>query len=274
MERIKKALERAQEQRQETESQEQSSDDNNTSSADRSMETHQIAYSKTRSIDVSAELLEKMRVVTAFDDDPRSDLYKILRTKILQKMRANNLNLLAVTSPKSGAGKSLTSVNLAMSIAMDANFSVLLVDLDLRNPTIHEYFGISAEPGLSDYYTGDKAITEILVHPGLEKMVVLPAGSTIKRSSDLLSTPKMMELANELKQRYPDRIVVVDLPPLLQTDDAMIFMPNVDACVLVVAEGENTEEEVRKCIQLIDKEKYLGTILNKSAEVDAASEAY
>jgi len=271
MERIKKALEKAQQQRQDTIGQSPSADDNTEVVTHN---TQEIEYSKSQNIAVSEELLRQNRVVAGLDDDPRSDLYKMLRTKVLQKMQANNWNVLAVTSPTRGAGKSLTAINLAISIAMDANYSVLLADLDLRSPSIHDYFGIPSESGLSDYFSGEKTISELLVHPGLEKMVVLPAGRPIKRSSDLLSTPKMMELANELKQRYPDRIVVVDLPPLLQTDDAMVYMPNVDACVLVVAEGESSEDEVKKSIQMIDKNKYIGSILNKSAEVDSAIEAY
>jgi capsular exopolysaccharide synthesis family protein len=264
MERIKKALELAQKQRENAVSQE--------SPAGHKSETQAIAYSQTRNINVSEEWLKENRIIAGSDNDPRSDLYKILRTKILQKMQINNSNLLAVTSPTRGAGKSLTAINLAISIAMDANFSVLLADLDLRNPSMHEYLGIPDEPGLSDFFSGEKTIAELMVHPGLEKMVVLPAGRSVKRSSDLLSTPKMLELINELKQRYSDRIVIVDLPPLLQTDDAMIFMPNVDACVLVVAEGENTDEQIQNSIQLIGQEKYLGTILNKSAEVNVVNE--
>jgi Mrp family chromosome partitioning ATPase len=149
---------------------------------------------------------------------------------------------------------------------MDANYSVLLVDMDFRRPTIHDYFGLSPQSGLCDFFDGKKSISDILIHPGLEALVILPTGGSLVRSSDLLSTPKMIELANELKHRYPDRIVVIDLPPLLQTDDAMIFMPNVDACLLVVAEGENTVDDVQKSIQLIDETKFMGTILNKSVE--------
>lgn len=271
MERIKKALEQAQIQRNEEGAQVESGQNYNSSN---NVGTQEIDYSQTHNIDVPDALLKQNRIIAGFDDDPRSDIYKILRTKILQKMQANNWNLLAVTSPTKGAGKSLTAINLAISIAMDANYSVLLADLDLRNPSIHEYFGMTAEAGLSDYFAGEKNISELLVHPGLEKMVVLPAGQPIKRSSDLLSTPKMLELSKELKQRYLDRIVIVDLPPLLHTDDAMMFMPNVDACVLVVAEGENNKEEVNQSIQMIDQTKYLGSILNKSTEANVASEMY
>jgi len=270
MERIKKALEKAQQQRQETEVQQPSKQ----KIGGVAQETQQIEYSNTRNVEVSEALLKKNRIIAGLDHDPRSDLYKILRTKVLQKMQANKGNVLAITSPNRGEGKSITAINLAISIAMDANYSVLLVDLDLRRPSIHGYLGIPAEPGLSDYFSGDKTISELLVHPGLEKMVVLPAGRAIKRSSDLLSMPKMLELANELKQRYPDRIVVVDLPPLLQTDDAMIYMPNVDACMLVVAEGESSEADVKQSIVMIDKDKYIGTVLNKSAEDNSANDEY
>ena len=270
MERIKKALEKAQEQRQDnTASQQQPVKGND---SDRATETHKISYSQTRHIDVTDDFLKQNRIIAGFDEDPRSNIYKILRTKILQRMQANNWNVLAISSPNSGAGKTLTAINLAISMAMDANYSVLLVDLDLRNPSIHDYFGMPAEPGLSDYFSGEKTIPELLVHPRQEKMVILPAGKAIQRSSDVLSTPKMQKLINDLKHRYSDRIILIDLPPLLQTDDALVFLPNVDASVLVVAEGESNIEDVKKSIQLIDQKKYLGSILTKSAEGNLAKE--
>jgi capsular exopolysaccharide synthesis family protein len=271
MERIKKALEIAQKQRQgSTPHQQQSAINSN--DFDSTTETQNIAYLQTRNIDVTDDFLKQNRIIAGFDEDTRSYIYKILRTKILQKMQANNWNLLAISSPTRGAGTSITAINLAISMAMDPNYSVLLVDLDLRNPSIHDYFGIPAEPGLSDYFSGKKTIAELLVHPCQEKMVILPAGKAIQRSSDLLSTPKMQKLVNDLKHRYSDRIIIVDLPPLLKTDDALIFLPNADACVLVVAEGESNIEDVKKSIQLIQKEKYLGSILTKSAEGTLANE--
>ncbi len=270
MEKIKKALEKAQQQR----------NNSGQSAFAPNIITRQeerpkaIVYSQTRSVKVSPELLRKNRIIAGFDDDPRADIYKILRTKVLHKMQANDWNMLAITSPNRGAGKTLTATNLAISIAQHANYSVLLADLDFRNPTVHQYFGIPPEPGLSDYFSGEKDIPELLVHPEIEDLIILPAGKPVKRSSDLLSTTKMQNLAKELKTRYPDRIVIVDLPPLLQTDDALVFMPNVDACILVVAEGENTEDEVRNSIQLIENKKYLGTVLNKSQDVRLDEVAY
>jgi len=272
MERIKKALEKAQEQRQGTTANQQQPVKGNDS--DRTTEAQDFAYLQTRHINVTDDFLKQNRIIAGFDDDPRSKVYKILRTKILQRMQANNSNVLAITSPNSDAGKSLTAINLAISMAMDANYSVLLVDLDLRSPSIHNYFGLPDEPGLSDYLSGEKTIPELLVHPRQEKMVILPAGKAIQRSSDVLSTPKMQQLIYDLKHRYSDRIIVVDLPPLLQTDDAMVFLPNVDACVLVVAEGESNIEDIQNSIQLIDQKKYLGSVLTKSAEENLAIEPY
>ena len=229
--------------------------------------TNDIAYSQTQKVEISTDDLLHNRVVAGVQNDPRADVFKILRTKVLQRMRSRGANVLAITSPLCGSGKSLISANLAISIAMDAKYSVLAVDMDFRRPELHNYFGLSPEYGLCDYFDGNKSISDILIHPaGLEYLVILPTGGSLVRSSDLLSTPKMLELANELKHRYPDRIVVVDLPPLLQTDDAMMFLPNVDACLLVVAEGENTIDDVQRSIDLIDESKFMGTILNKSVE--------
>lgn len=227
----------------------------------------EIKYTQTQTIEVSDETLRQNRVVAHLKEDKISDLFKILRTKVLQRMNANRWNVLAVTSPSAGAGKSLTAINLAISLAMEANHSVLLVDLDFRRPSINKYFGISSEKGLVDYFAQDIPINELFIHPGIERLVLLPAGKSIHHSSELLSTPKMLNLVAELKNRYPDRMIIVDLPPLLQSDDALVFLPNADACLLVVAEGVNTAEEIERSTQLIDQTKYLGSVLNRSDEV-------
>ncbi|MFW5444436.1 MAG: CpsD/CapB family tyrosine-protein kinase [Methylococcaceae bacterium] len=272
MDRIQKALEKAKKQRQENIRQEEKLPDVEDNKNIRVVED--INYEQTQTISVSDESLRKNRVVSALKEDGRADLFKILRTKILQRMRANKSNVLAITSPTKGIGKSMVASNLAISIAMDVNYSVLLADLDLRRPRVHEYFDVKPEFGVRDYLESDKAIADLLIHPGLESLVILPAGKPIRRSSELLSTPKMLALASELKNRYPDRIVIIDLPPLLHTDDAMVVMPTVDACVLVVAEGETTEEDIVQSLRLIDETKLMGTILNKSADVQQSGYYY
>ena len=189
-------------------------------------------------------------------------------------MKENNWNVLAVTSPTAGNGKTLTASNLAISIAKDANYSVLLVDLDFRRPKVHQVFGFDPEYGLIDHFHKDKSLNELMVHPGVDSLVLLPAGKPVRHSSELLSAPKMLALSKELKERYHNRIIVIDLPPILQTDDALAYMPNVDACILVVAEGETSPEEVTNSLKLIDDKKFLGTILNKSSAENTAGYYY
>jgi protein-tyrosine kinase len=225
-----------------------------------------IVYQQTQVINVDGQTLLNNRVIAAVDDDPRADVFRILRTKVLQRMRSENTNVLAITSPTGGVGKSLVAVNLAVSIALDTNYSVLLVDMDLRRPSVHKYFGLTPNFGLSSYCIDNKPIAELLINPGIKSLVILPVGKPTRRSSELLSTAKMLDFAAELKIRYPNRMVIIDLPPLLVTDDALAFMPNVDACMLVAAEGKTTTDELERSLQLIDDKKYLGTILNKSAE--------
>lgn len=266
MERIHKALEKAREKRGQPGPQPRADSPRPRTAAKNVVPVEDIKYTQTQTIQVSQQALKEKRVVAHLKNDSVADLYKILRTKVLQRMNLNRWNVLAVVSPTIGSGKSLNSVNLAISLAHEGNHSVLLADLDFRQPSIHTYFGIDSQKGLIDYFKNDTPLHDLFIHPGIENLVVLPAGTPIRDSSELLSTPKMLNLSKELKSRYADRIIVIDLPPLLHSDDAMVFLPNVDAVLLVVAEGLNTQEDIERSLRLIDEKKYLGSILNRSDE--------
>jgi protein-tyrosine kinase len=265
MERIKEALEKAQEKRKISVVADNAVS-RNIVKGQHKYEASKIEYSQTQVINVDQKALWRNRLVAGIKDHPIADHYKILRTKVLQKMKANDANVLAVTSPSIGTGKSLSAINLAISMSMDANHSVLLVDLDFRRPSLHKYFEFSPEKGLIDYLNNNTSLADLLIHPGIESLVLLPAGKSIKHSSELLSTPKMKGLFEEIKHRYKDRIVIIDLPPLLVTDDALVVLPFVDKCLLIVGEGETTDDEIKKSLALIDEEKFMGTVLNKSDE--------
>ncbi len=225
---------------------------------------------KTTSLD---ETLKNNLVVSSLVNHPNSHVFNVLRTKVLAKMHANNWRVLAITSPKENAGKSFAAANLAVSIAMEENHSALLVDFDFKTPSIQRYFGITSKKGLSDYFYNDVDLSEILVRPDIKgrvllpsDLVLLPAGKNINRSAELLSSAKLVNLIAELKSRYSDRIIVVDLPSLLDTADAMTFLNTADACLLVVAEGESSVEQIKQSMYLIDEKKLLGSIFNKSTE--------
>jgi exopolysaccharide/PEP-CTERM locus tyrosine autokinase len=261
MERIKEALERARQERQ------QSGGALGAVAPRGAAATPppQIAYTQTRQAEVSNEFLRGKRVISGLDPDSFSDAYRILRTQVLQRLRENKWNVLAVTSPGLNEGKTLTAINLAISLAMEVNYTVLLVDADLRHPNVHTYFGLEPEFGLSDYLLSDKPIEELLVHPaGIQGLVILPGGKPLTNSSEMLSSPKMSRLVEELKTRYPSRIVLFDLPPLLATADAIAFAPYVDAALLVLEEGKTSTQDAQHATELLKDTHLIGAVLNKS----------
>jgi exopolysaccharide/PEP-CTERM locus tyrosine autokinase len=262
MERIKQALERARAERQGNPAPVAI----NTAAAP-APEAHvqNLRYSQTREVDIPDQKLRANRVVTSFEPCEFTDAYNMLRTQVLQRLSENNWNVLAVTSPGSGEGKSLTALNLAASLAMEVNYTVLLVDADLRHPKLHEHLGLEAGQGLSDYLLDDTPLPELLIHPAnIDHLTVLPGGRAMRNSAEMLNSPKMSRLVEEMKNRYPSRIVIFDLPPVLNTADAMAFAPYVDATLLVVEEGKTTRKEVQHALDLLSATNVIGTVLNKA----------
>jgi capsular exopolysaccharide synthesis family protein len=202
----------------------------------------------------------------------------MLRTRLMQAMRSNNWRILGVSSLGEDEGKSFTAVNLAISIAAEYGQEALLVDLDLRKPSICETLGMSAEdvPGLRNYLVNqDGDLASLFVNPGIERLGILPSVEPLERSSDLLASPRGRELFAQLRGRTPEwSIVVVDLPPLLAADDALAVAPMLDALLLVVAEGEAEREALLDAGEMLDAFNLVGTVLNKSVEKDSKRSSY
>lgn len=235
-------------------------------------EPGEIRYTRTRTIAIAPDLLREQRIVAGFDSGAYKDAYKILCTQILQRLRDNGWNALAVTSPGSREGKTLTAINLAISLGREVDQTVLLVDADLRAPRIHRYLGLPPGPGLSDFLVSGTPMQDILVHPGLGRFVILPGGKPLLNSSEMLGSQKMMSLVQELKNRYPSRIVIFDLPPVLSAADALAFSPYVDAAILVVEEGGSDRDEVQRAAEMLSSTQLIGTVLNKSREAASSAE--
>jgi protein-tyrosine kinase len=260
MERIKQALEKARLERQTSGGASASSP--RTGSADISTP---VRYTHTRTVNTAKSILQERRVISGFAQNEFTDAYKILRTQVFQRLRENGWNSLAVTSPGLNEGKTLTAINLAISLSMEVNYTVLLVDADLRHPSVHSYFGIEAEYGLSDYLTADKPLSELLIHPEeIPGLVILPGGRSLANSAEMLNSLKMARLVEEMKARYSSRIILFDLPPLLGVADALAFSPYVDAALLVIEDGKTQAEDVKRAIGLLQGTNLIGTVLNKS----------
>jgi capsular exopolysaccharide synthesis family protein len=225
-----------------------------------------IEYTNSRVINVSNETLTENRVIAQNKEDPRSTPFHMLRAKVLQDLRKNDWSTIAISAPTPGAGKSLVTVNLAMSIAMEVNQTVLIVDMDLRQPSLHEYFSFEPEYGVQDYIQNDIELQDIMVNPGVERLSILPGRKRMLNSSEKLASPKIRALTEELKSRYKSRIVIYDLPPLLVSDDVMVFLPYVDCSLLVVESGVNTQDEIEASMKLAEVKPLLGTVLNKEVE--------
>lgn len=221
-------------------------------------------YSQTRVVLPEPHYLEAHRVLTLLDDSHAIDTYNLLCTRVLAKTGANFSNTIMITSCGQGEGKSLTSINLAVSIARRVQHTVLLVDADLRSPKIHHYLGLPVAKGLAEHLTESVPLAELLVSPGVPKMVVLPAGKRVDNPAEILVSPKMEQLIYELKSRYPDRYVIFDCPPLLTVPDSLGMASYVDGLLLVVEAGRASREDVRKAIELCNGKPLLGLVMNKS----------
>jgi Mrp family chromosome partitioning ATPase len=221
-----------------------------------------IDYAQTRTAPVDRDWLRRQRLVAGIEPGPYVDAYKVLRTRVLQRMRENGWTTLGVTSPEAGAGKSLVAANLALSLALEVTHTVLLVDANLRNPSQHRYFGIEPSHGLEDHLLDGTPVEQLLVHPqGIDRFVLLPGRRPIAGSAELLSAPGAAALVEELKQRYPSRLVVFDLPHW-QTADALAVAPMLDALLLVVGAGRTGKEELARTLAQIPGIPVVGTVLN------------
>ena len=241
-------------------------------------EEQTITYSQTQKIEVDRNFLGEKRVIFGVEDKSAIDSYKLLRTRVMSRMQQNKWKTLGITSSAANEGKTLTSINLAISIALKQNYTVMLVDVDLRRPSVHSYFGFQPQKGLIDYLEKGTPIEEILIHPNIESLVVLPGSISLMgptdRSSELLASPKMVQLVEELKSRYPSRIVLFDLPPVHLGDDVVAFSPYLDTIMLVVEDGKTQSGEFGRALDLLEEVDIIGTVLNKSSHSSKIQDYY
>lgn len=221
------------------------------------------AYAKSSHVQFDRETLVKNRCVCINQGAKEIDNYKVLRTRIMQKSKEKGWNTLMVTSAQPGEGKTLTAINLAITLAREFNQTVLLVDCDLRKQDVHARFGYHSDKGLGDFLLNDCSLNEIISWPGVEKMTIISGGQTIQDTTELLGSQQMKSLVAEMKARYADRYVIFDLPSLLEGADAITFAPLVDGILLVAQAGRNSAKEINQALSLIPQEKFLGFVLNR-----------
>lgn len=237
--------------------------------ADTRAEPLHIEYSSTKVMAEALQRLQRTHGVVKMDRSALAESFKMLRNQVLQRMRADGQTLLAVTSPRRIEGKSLTAVNLALTMAANYDAAVLLVDADLTGQGLQTLFGLEGEPGLSDHLMNGVPIPELLINPGVARFVLLPSGQqAVLNSSELLATRAAQQLILEMKQRYRDRYIIVDLPPLLDTADALAFLPQVDTTLVVVEEHTTSMQDMEHTADLLAPFNLIGTVMSQAREPD------
>ncbi len=204
-----------------------------------------------------------------------ADEFRVIKRPILRNAvgsKTRNGNLVMVTSALPGEGKTFTAVNLAMSVAMEYDNTVLLVDGDVAHPALPELLGVPQSPGLLDLLTSDDVdVGDALVKTNVEKLSVLPAGSRHRRATELLASEQMASLLRELASRYSDRIIIFDSPPLLATTEARVLATHMGQIVMVVAADATSQHQVNQALATIESCEIVMMMLNKASQTDVGA---
>jgi exopolysaccharide/PEP-CTERM locus tyrosine autokinase len=197
-----------------------------------------------------------------------SDQYRLIKRTILKKAGDREQiplsNLVMVTSALSGEGKTFTSVNLSLSMANEKDWSILLVDVDCRNPSLSRLLGVVEQPGLLDYLRDPKAeIAPLVLTTNIEGLSVLPVGTVAADSTELLGSARMRNLCKTLSEKFPHQIIVFDSSPLLLSSESPILSGQVGQISFVVDAHHSPRHTVLEALDKIDHEKVIGLILNR-----------
>jgi len=223
-------------------------------------------YSDSTKCYLNPTVVEKNRGVCLRPNPEEIERYKILRTRIKNLAADRPMKTIMVTSPNKGEGKTVTCINMGLTFARDMKQTVLLVDCDFKGQDIHRYLGINSQHSLIDYFLDDTPLNDLIIWPGVEKLTLISGDKTIIDASELLSSGVMADLVKEMANRYDDRYVFFDAPPVLKQSEAISMAPLMDGILMVVEAGRTSKKDVQAAVALLPKDKFLGFVLNKQEE--------
>jgi protein-tyrosine kinase len=223
---------------------------------------------RIKDAEIDRARLEAHRIVAHQAADPRSKSFDMLRTQVLQSMDQNNWQIVAVTSPTAGCGKTLTAINMALSIARQTERAVFLLDLDLHKPQVASCLGLRPKFGVVSVLEGRASLKDAttLARVGSHQMMVLPTESRVVDSSELIASRAMGKMLQDIKRDFPSHTIVIDLPPILSSDDVIALLPLIDCVLLVAAVGTSTISELKECQNHLQSTALLRIVLNKASE--------
>jgi Mrp family chromosome partitioning ATPase len=192
--------------------------------------------------------------------------YRVLRSRIQQRLGAENHACVGVTSPGPSEGKTLTTLNMAITIVREKQRPVYLLDLDMRNPSVLRYLGVRLPVQISEYLSGTMEPDEALFATSIDMLMIAGNWEPVSGGSELLANNRLDDLIAHVRRRSPDAIILIDLPPVTNTDEALKVAPRVDVMFLVVAEGKTRRDQLTRTLNLLSDTNIGGIILNRSAE--------
>jgi len=222
-------------------------------------------YTESRRVDPDIDAMERSRCMAMFPNSPCLDAYKVLRTRIRGLLQEKGSRTLMITSAVPGEGRTVTAINLALACAREFDQTVLLVDCDFQRQDVHTYLGIESDKGLMDFLIRETPLKELIIWPGIERMTFISGGATVRESTEIMGSSRMHGFVEEIRGRYPDRLVIFDAPPVLPGADAIVLSSLVDSIAMVIAHGRTSMKVVSNALELIPKDKFLGFILNRDS---------
>lgn len=218
--------------------------------------------------------LEKHRIVTLDPVNPFRREFDLLRTQVLQKMQEKGWRTIAVTSPSVQSGKTVVAVNLALSIAHHPSRTALLVDFDLRRPQVAAYLGLPPADSMNEVLEGRADLRDAIVHAGIPRFLVLPTRRRVPHAAEMLSSDQVAKIIGRLRDHYPERVIIFDMPPITAVDDVIAVLPKMDCVLLVVGSGSSSRRELEETQRHLGRSNLLGVVVNKVAEQPALEDYY
>ena len=222
-----------------------------------------VVPSEPVSTEINLDKIDPNLVSVVNPESLETEIFKVLRAKILFSASGKPPRSIMVTSAVPGEGKSFVAANLAVNMAQNIEDHVLLMDCDLRRPTIHRLFGLGRVKGLSDHLSNGNNIPELLIKTGFGKLSLFPSGSPPHNPSEILSSAKMASLLDELKARYQDRYLIIESPPPMLAPETVAIAKQVDAIIVVIKFGSTPMDVVEELIDNLGKEKIIGAVINR-----------
>lgn len=214
---------------------------------------------------------ERGYLIDTGDRKSIKDEFRQIKRKLLNNAFGNaaktleHSNLVMVSSAKPNEGKTFVAINLALSIALEQDKTVLLVDADVLRPSVNRELGIQEFPGIIEYLLGNaEQVSDIIYNTDIDKLKLIPAGKPHHLSNELLASEKMVALANELANRYPDRIVIFDCPPLIGVTETLVLANLMGQALIVVEESKSTIADIKSATEHLNENLALGLVLNKA----------